>query len=102
MISTTELNLLYYMTNNQKLDVSYAIAVKLKDVANKRAGAIKVRGLVTTIANHLGFNVDNMPFDKVKGKSLTDIEMMMAIGMVTRDNSGNLHLIHNPPPLVQM
>ena len=86
------------MINNQKLDVYHAIAVKFWDVDNKMVGAIKVGGLVIVIANHLGFDMDNMPYDKIKGRALIDIYMMIAIGMVTWDNSGQPHVIHGHPP----
>ena len=35
-----------------------------------------------SIANYVGFDIDNMPFDKLPGPSLIDLHMMEAIGMV--------------------
>ena len=86
MVTITELNILYCMCNNEKLDVCHAIMLKLKDVATKMAGAVKISGLVTDIAYYIGFNINNMPFEKLKGHSLIDISMMEDIGMVIRDH----------------
>ena len=82
VVTTMELNVLYYMVNNIKLDVCQVIASKFKDVATKRAGVIKIGGLVLSIANYLGFDIDNMPFDKLLGPSLIDLHMIEAMGMV--------------------
>ena len=62
VVTTIELNILYCMVHNRKLDVCHVIASKLTDVANRRIGAIKVGGLVLSIVNYLGFDIDNMPF----------------------------------------
>ena len=35
-----------------------------------------------SIANYLGFDIDNLPFDKLPGPSLIDLHMMEAIGKV--------------------
>ena len=59
VVTTTELNILYYIYNNVKLDVCNVIALKLKDVATKMAGAIKISGFVTNIACYVGFDADN-------------------------------------------
>ena len=69
VVTINELNILYCMVNDRKLDLCHAIAIKLRDVANKMSGEIKVGGMVTTLAKYLGFDVKNMPFDKVKGRS---------------------------------
>ena len=50
MVSTTELNILYCMVNDRKLDICHALMRKLRDMAIKVIGAIKVGGLVTTIS----------------------------------------------------
>ena len=35
-----------------------------------------------SIANYMGFDIDNMPFDKLLGHYLIDLHMMEAMGMV--------------------
>ena len=76
------------MVNNLKLDVCHMIAYKFKDIVTKRAGAIKIGGLVLSIANYVGFDIDNMPFDKLPGPSLIDLQMMEAMGMVEIGHMG--------------
>ena len=44
--------------------------------------------LVLSIANYLGFDIDNMPFDKLPGPSLIDLHMMEAMGMVKIGHMG--------------
>ena len=51
LVTIIELNVLYCMVSNIKLDVCHVIASKFKDVATKWVGAIKIRGLVLSIAN---------------------------------------------------
>ena len=70
------------MVHNRKLDVCHVIASKLKDIANKRIRAIKVGGLVLSIAIYLGFDVDDMPFAQLHGNTKIDLHMMEAMGMV--------------------
>ena len=41
-----------------------------------------------SIANYLGFDIDNMPFDKLPGSSLIDLQMMEAIGMIEIGHMG--------------
>ena len=103
VVTINELNILYCMVNDRKLDLCHAIAIKLRDVANKMSGAIKVGGMVTTLAKYLGFDVENMPFDKVKGRSLIDSCMMEAMGLIRKDLRGRTILIqsNNPPPAPQ-
>ena len=60
----------------------YVIASKLKDVANRRIRAIKVGGLVLSIANYLCFDMDNIPFAQLHGNTKIDLHMMEAMGMV--------------------
>ena len=69
-------------------------------MANKISGAIKVGGMVTTLAKYLGFDVENMPFDKVKGRLLIDSCMMEAMGLIRKDLRGRTILIqpNDPPP----
>ena len=100
VVTINELNILYCMVNDRKLDLCHAIAIKLRDVANKMSGAIKVGGMVTTLAKYLGFDVENMPFDKVKGRSLIDSCMMEAMGLIRKDLMGRTILIqpNDPPP----
>ena len=101
VVTINELNILYCMVNDRKLDLCHAIAIKLRDVANKMSGAIKVGGMVTTLAKYLGFDVENMPFDKVKGCSLIDSCMMEeAMGLIRKDLRGRTILIqpNDPPP----
>ena len=50
IVTINELNILYCMINDRKLDICHAIAIKLEDVANKMSWAIKVGGMVTTLA----------------------------------------------------
>ena len=88
VVTTMELNVLYCMVNNIKLDVCHIIASKFKDVATKQAGAIKIGGLVLSIANYVDFDIDNMPFDKLPGPSLIDLQMMEAMGMVEMGHMG--------------
>ena len=100
VVTINELNIFYCMVNDRKLDLCHAIAIKLRDVANKMSGAIKVGGMVTTLAKYLGFYVENMPFDKVKGRSLIDSCMMEAMGLIKKDLRGRTILIqpNDPPP----
>ena len=56
VVTTTELTILHCMCNNIQLDICHAIALKLKDVATKSSGAIKVGGLITNIACYVGFS----------------------------------------------
>ena len=64
------------------------IASKFKDVATKRAGTIKIGSLVLSIANYIGFDIDNMPFDKLSGPSLIDLQMIEAMGIVEIGHMG--------------
>ena len=91
VVTTIELNILYCMVNDRKLDLCHLIAFKLNDMANRRIGAIKVGGLVLSIANYLGFDVDNMPFDKLSGNSQIDLQMMETMGMLTIDYMGGAY-----------
>ena len=81
VVTTMELNVLYRMLNNIKLDVYHVLASKFKDITTKRTGAIKVGGLILSIANYVGFDIDNMPFDKLPGPSSINLHMMEAMGM---------------------
>ena len=103
VVTINELNILYCMINDRKLDLCHAITIKLRDVANKISGEIKVGGMVTTLAKYLGFDVENMPFDRVKGRSLIDSCMMEAIGLIRKDFRGRAILIcpNEPPPTPQ-
>ena len=92
VVTTTELNILYCMVNDRKLDVCHALAGKLRDVVAKVTRAIKVGGLITNIAKYLDFNTKNMPFDKVKGHFLIDTIMMEAMGLVHVDHKGRAFL----------
>ena len=85
VVSIIKLTLLYCLCNVTKLDICHAIAFKLKDVANKSAGAIKVGGLITNIASYVGFDVESMPFPRLKVPYLIDLQMMEAIGLVTKE-----------------
>ena len=82
VVTTMELNVLYCMVNNIKLDVCHVLASKFKDITTKRTWAIKVGGMVLSIVNYLGFDIDNMPFDKLPGPSSIDLHMMEAMGIV--------------------
>ena len=81
------------MVNNIQLDVYHVFASKFKDITTKRTGAIKVGGLVLSIANYVGFDIDNMPFDKLPGPLLINLQMMEAIGMVEIGHMGVPRLI---------
>ena len=48
VIPNTELQVLYCMVHNRKIDVCHAIALKIKNVAQKFNAAIRIGGLVTT------------------------------------------------------
>ena len=90
------------MVNDKKLDVSHAIAGKLRDVAIKKTGSIKVGGLITAIAKYLDFNIENMPFEKVAGRYFIDTSMMEAIGLVRIDHTRRAFLIQPTPPKAQV
>ena len=87
MVTTIELNILYCMVHDRKLDMCHALAGKLRDVAAKVIRAIKVGELVTAIAKYLNFNVKNMLFEKVKGRHFIDTSMMEAMGLVRVDHT---------------
>ena len=99
VVTLNELNILYCMANDRKLDLCHAIAIKLRDMANKMYEAIEVGGMVTTLAKYLGFDVENIPFDKVKGHSLIDSCMMEAMGLIRKDLRGRTILIQPNDPL---
>ena len=61
-------------------------------------GAIKVGGLVTTIATYLGFDTENMPFKKFKGHHFIDTSMMEAMGLDRVDHIGRAFFIQPAPP----
>ena len=82
IVTTIELNVLYCMVNNIKLDICHVLASKLKDIATKRIRAIKIGGLVLSIANYVGFDIENIPFGKLPSPSSIDLQMMEAMGMV--------------------
>ena len=73
VVTTMELNVLYCMVNNIKLYVCHVIASKFKDVVTKRVGVIKIGGLVLSSTNYMGFDINNIPFDKLPGPSLIDL-----------------------------
>ena len=98
VVTIIELNLLYCMVNNRQLDVCHVIATKLRDVATKRIGAIKVGGMVLSIANYLGFDVDNMPFAQLHGNTRIDLHMMEAMGMLIIGLGGIPTLIGDQVP----
>ena len=50
-----------------------------------------------SIANYLGFGIDNMPFDKLLGPSLIDLHMMEAMGMIEMGQNGVPILIGDQP-----
>ena len=66
VVTKTKLFILFCMCNNIQLDICHALALKLKDVTNKSSGAIKVGGLITNITCYVGFDIDNLPFQKLK------------------------------------
>ena len=103
MVTINELNILYCMVNDRKLDLCHVIVIKLRDVTNKMSRVIKVGGMVTTLAKYLGFDVENMSFDKVKGRSLIDSCMMETMGLIRKDLRGRKILIlpNDPPPAPQ-
>ena len=100
VVTTTELNVLHCMVHDRKLDVCHALAGKLRDVATKPTGAIKVGGIVTAIAKYLNFDIENMPFEKVQGRHFIDTSMMEAMGLVRIDHNGRAFLIQ-PEPQVE-
>ena len=91
-----ELNILYGMVNNIQLDICHVLASKFKDITTKRSGVIKVGGLVLAITNYLGFDIENMPFDKLPGSSFIDLSMMEAMGLIEMGVGGVPHLIGDP------
>ena len=96
VVNTMELNILYGMVNNIQLDICHVLTSKFKDITTKRSGVIKVGGLVLAIASYLGFDVDNMPFDKLPGSSFIDLAMMEAMGLIEMGVGGVPHLIGDP------
>ena len=50
------------MVNDRKMDLSQAISNKFKEVSRSAHGVIKVRGLVTIIIEHLGFDIHYLSF----------------------------------------
>ena len=93
VVTTMELNVLYCMVNNIKLDVCHVLASKFKDITTKRIWEIKVGGLVLSITNDSGFDIDNMPFDKLPGPSSIDLHMMESMGMIEIGFIGEPRLI---------
>ena len=49
--------------------------------------------MVLSIANYVGFDIENMPFDKLPGPSSIDLQMMEAMGMVEIGFMGDPRLI---------
>ena len=96
VVSTIELNILYGMVNNIQLDVCHVLASKFKDLTIKTSGVIKIGGLVLAIASYVGFDIENMPFDKLPGSSFIDLPMMEAMGLIEMELGGIPHLIGNP------
>ena len=70
------------MVYDRKIDLCHAIALKLKEVAQSFNMAIKIGGLVMTFAHYVGFDIDDMPFERVKGRYTIDIIMIQAIGIM--------------------
>ena len=102
VVLTIELTILYCMVHDQKVDICHALVRKFRDVVTKTSGAIKIGGFVTTIASYLGFDMENIPFEKVKGHSLIGINMMKAMGSIRKDHRGKPILNrHVTPPNVQ-
>lgn len=101
VVTTTELNVLYCMVNDRKLDVGHAIVGKLRDITAKTTGAIKVGGLITVIAKYLDFSIENMPLKKVTSRHSIDTSMMEAIGLVRIDHTGRAFFIQPAPPEAQ-
>ena len=66
-------------------------------MATKRAGAVKIGGLVLSIANYIGFDINNMPFDKLLGPFLIYLHIMEAMGMVEIGINGVSRLISDQP-----
>ena len=57
-------------------------SLKLKDVAQSFNTGIKIGGLVTTFTRYMGFDIDDMLFEKFKGREMVDIIMMQVIGIM--------------------
>lgn len=53
------------MVHNKNIDICCAIALKLKDVAQKFNAAIKIGGLIMTFSRYMGFDIENMPSERV-------------------------------------
>ena len=100
VVTTTELNVLYCIVHDRKLDLCHALAGKLRDVAIKPTGAIKVGVIVTAIAKYLNFDIENMPFEKVQGRHFIDTSMMKAMGLVRINHNRRAFLIQ-PKPQVE-
>ena len=73
---------------------------QIEGYGNKISGAIKVGGMVTTLAKYLGFDLEAMPFDKVEGRLLIDSCMTEAMGLIRKDLRGRTILIqpNDQPP----
>ena len=97
VVTTIELNVLHCMVNNLKLDACHVLASKFKYMATKRAGAIKIGGLVLSIVNYRGFDINNMPFNKLSSPSRIDLPMMEAMGMIEMGRNGVPILIGDLP-----
>ena len=54
--------------------------------------------LITNIVRYVGFDVDNMSFQILKGHSLIDLPMMETMGLVKRVGTNVFKLVHAPPP----
>ena len=50
-----------------------------------------------SIVNYLGFDIDNMPFDKLWGPSHIDLPMMEAMDMIEMGRNGVPILIGDQP-----
>ena len=83
------------MVHDKNINLCHAITLKLKDVAQNFRSAIRIGGLVTAIARYVKFDIDDMSFEKVKGRDRVDIVMMQAIGIVDHFN-GSYRLIPLP------
>ena len=50
--------------------------MRIKEVTQKFNATIKIGGLVTAFARYMGFDIDKIPFERIKGRESVDIVMM--------------------------
>ena len=99
-----ELYLLYGMANKELINIAAFAADHLKRVANAATGDISVGGMITQIADYLGYGPQLMEEPTVGGKTKIDLATLTTQGMIKVFNdyyslvSRNHHLLALPAP----